>query len=75
MAEVTLRSVRKVYPNGFVAIADASFGDFDGDGMCDVFWRNTSTGETSLWLMNGASYSLAVRLMTVTPSWNVVKTP
>ncbi|HJY41165.1 MAG TPA: ATP-binding cassette domain-containing protein, partial [Steroidobacteraceae bacterium] len=31
MAEVTLRSVRKVYPNGFVAIADASFEIHDGE--------------------------------------------
>ena len=31
MAEVTLRSVRKVYPNGFVAIADASFEIRDGE--------------------------------------------
>ena len=31
MAEVTLRSVRKVYPNGHVAIDDASFGIRDGE--------------------------------------------
>jgi len=31
VAEVTLRSVRKVYPNGHVAIDDASFGIRDGE--------------------------------------------
>ena len=31
MAEVTLRSVRKVYPNGHVAIDDATFGIRDGE--------------------------------------------
>ena len=31
MAEVTLRSVRKVYPNGHVAIEEASFGIRDGE--------------------------------------------
>ena len=31
MAEVTLRSVRKVYPNGHVAIDDASFVIRDGE--------------------------------------------
>lgn len=31
MAEVTLRSVRKVYPNGHVAIDEASFGIRDGE--------------------------------------------
>src|SRR5213595_238011 len=28
-------------------------GDFDGDGKADLLWRNTSTGENYIWLMNG----------------------
>src|SRR5205814_264181 len=28
-------------------------GDFGGDGNADVLWRNTSTGENYIWLMNG----------------------
>src|SRR5213076_1169384 len=28
-------------------------GDFDGDGKADILWRNTSTGENYIWLMNG----------------------
>ena len=27
--------------------------DFTGDGRADLVWRNTATGATSLWLMNG----------------------
>ena len=27
--------------------------DFDGDGNQDLLWRNTSTGQVGIWLMNG----------------------
>ena len=27
------------------------FGDFDGDGFTDIFWRNFTTGQTTAWLM------------------------
>src|SRR5256712_4812066 len=30
-------------------------GDFDGDGRADILWRNLSTGENYIWLMNGLS--------------------
>src|SRR2546427_1443158 len=30
-------------------------GDFDGDGKADILWRNLSTGENYIWLMNGLS--------------------
>jgi hypothetical protein len=33
----------------------AGVGDFDGDGKADILWRNTSTGENYLYLMNGIS--------------------
>jgi hypothetical protein len=29
------------------------FGDFNGDGKTDVFWRNSNNGNTTGWLMNG----------------------
>ncbi len=28
-------------------------GDFDGDGQEDIIWNNTSTGQYSVWYMNG----------------------
>jgi hypothetical protein len=31
----------------------AGVGDFDGDGRDDVLWRNASTGENYIYLMNG----------------------
>jgi hypothetical protein len=30
-------------------------GDFDGNGRTDLVWRNASTGQTAIWLMNGLS--------------------
>src|SRR6266480_2249440 len=33
----------------------AGVGDFDGDGKADILWRNSSTGENYIWLMNGLS--------------------
>src|SRR6267378_6733 len=30
-----------------------AIGDFDGDGKADILWRNSSTGENYLYLMNG----------------------
>src|SRR5436853_39082 len=28
-------------------------GDFDGDGKADILWRNSSTGQNYVYLMNG----------------------
>jgi hypothetical protein len=30
-------------------------GDFDADGDPDLFWRNTLTGDLSVWTMNGVT--------------------
>ncbi|NJM48055.1 MAG: VCBS repeat-containing protein [Alkalinema sp. RU_4_3] len=32
---------------------DPAFGDFNGDGKTDLFWRNSLTGENAIWLMEG----------------------
>jgi hypothetical protein len=31
--------------------------DFNGDGKPDILWRNTSTGRTTAWYMNGANWT------------------
>ncbi len=30
-------------------------GDFNGDGMADILWRNTTTGDLAIWEMNGTT--------------------
>ncbi|WP_410962502.1 FG-GAP repeat domain-containing protein, partial [Salmonella sp. SAL4358] len=30
-------------------------GDFDGDGQSDLLWRHATTGDVSVWLMDGTS--------------------
>lgn len=41
------------YASGWTVIGQ---GDMDGDGNDDIFWRNASTGEFSVWRMNGAVF-------------------
>ena len=51
----------------------ANGADFDGDGQTDLVWRNTSTGEISLWLMDGVNRKgEAISLGTVDPVWKIV---
>ncbi len=46
--------------------------DFNGDGLKDLFWRNTTTGDNYIWLMNGPTVIQDIRLKPVTDlSWNV----
>jgi hypothetical protein len=30
-------------------------GDYDGDGCCDIVWRDAATGENLLWKLDGTS--------------------
>ena len=34
-------------------------GDFDGDGHSDILWQNASTGQASIWEMDGNTLSAA----------------
>jgi len=55
-------------------------GDFNNDGKDDVVWRNATTGDNALWLMNGGitgiqSYPDVVTLPQVAGSnWQIVGT-
>jgi len=31
-------------------------GDFDGNGISDIFWRNSSTGDHSIWYVDGTGF-------------------
>ena len=43
--------------------------DFNGDGRSDIFWRNASTSQESIWFMNGTSISTAVISTNVPAPW------
>ena len=50
----------------------AGIGDFDGDGMADILWRNASTGENYLYLMNGSAITGEGYIRTVADqNWKV----
>jgi hypothetical protein len=49
-------------------------GDFDGDGKVDILWRNSETGQTLVWLMDGTTF---LSFQSVSPTitdrnWNIV---
>jgi hypothetical protein len=68
-----------IRPNeGFIrTVADqnwsvAGVGDFDGDGKDDILWRNSSTGENYIYLMNGTAIAGEGFIRTVTDqNWRV----
>src|SRR5262249_12381124 len=48
--------------------------DFNGDGFADILWRNGTSGQTMIWLMNGASLIGTGSPGTVTTGWAVAGT-
>jgi hypothetical protein len=55
-------------PGGWKPIATA---DLNGDGMADLVWYNSNTGQTVGWLMNGATVTSQALLYT-DPYWQVI---
>jgi alpha-tubulin suppressor-like RCC1 family protein len=52
----------------------AGIGDFDGDGKSDILWRNTSTGENYIYLMNGTTIAGEGYIRTVADqNWQVAR--
>ena len=50
----------------------AGIGDFDGDGRADILWRNTSTGQNYVYLMNGTAILAEGYLRTVADlNWTI----
>src|SRR5882762_8014525 len=46
--------------------------DFDGDCKSDIVWRNSATGENSIWLMNGLTIASQGYVNTVDdPAWQI----
>ena len=44
-----------VRDRGPAAVAEAGHPDVTGDGLADLVWRNTATGASAAWLMNGSA--------------------
>ena len=53
--------------------AAALAADFNGDGAADLLWRNASTGETAMWLMQGATLQAGAILLR-DHGWSVTHT-
>jgi hypothetical protein len=49
-------------------------GDFNGDGTSDILWRNNSTGEVAVWLMNNAQVSTSAGFGIVPAAYSIVGT-
>lgn len=43
--------------------------DFDGDGKADIFWRDASTGQDAVWLMDGAAPAATALVAAVAAPW------
>jgi hypothetical protein len=70
MAGTTISSASGVAnPGGTWTVAGT--GDFDGDGMSDIVWRDSS-GNTAVWLMNGANIAMAGGLGNIA-AWSIVQ--
>ena len=48
--------------------------DVNGDGKADLVWRNTSSGEVVIWLMNGAMIASSGYLGGVSQAWKIAVT-
>ena len=48
--------------------------DFNGDGKQDFLWRNTSTGQVGVWLMNGSTPTAQVNIGSVSMVWTIINT-
>jgi hypothetical protein len=48
--------------------------DFDGDGKQDFLWRNMSTGQIAVWLMNGSAAKATAVIGTTSLSWVIINT-
>lgn len=51
----------------------AGVGDFNNDGKLDILWRNSTTGDNRVWIMNGTSFVSSTPLPPrVGTAWKIV---
>lgn len=51
-------------------LAAAPRPDFDGNGTTDLLWRNSVSGQTTIWLMSGTSPAATATIIS-DPTWQV----
>jgi hypothetical protein len=49
----------------------ALIGDYDGDGMSDLLWRDNSSGNNAVWFMKGTSIKSLAGVDNVPVIWTV----
>ena len=51
-------------------------GDFNGDGKADILWRNSSTGQLAIWVMNGTTLLPGTDYVSNNPdsTWQIART-
>jgi hypothetical protein len=50
--------------------AVALVGDYNGDGMSDLLWRDTS-GNTAMWFMSGVTITATAGIGNIPGTWTV----
>jgi FG-GAP repeat len=53
----------------------AAVGDYNGDGKADILWQNTSTGQMSVWEMNGTSVIGGGAIASIPTTWQATQNP
>jgi kumamolisin len=61
-------------PNSASIVTIPNSPDFDGDGKQDFLWRNASTGQAVIWLMNGPVTKAAAVIGSAPVSWVIINT-
>jgi len=69
---VTSNSLGSVPSNWVVQ----GMGDYDGDGILDILWRDTSAGTVAIWFLNssGVQSSASVATVPISANWSIVQT-
>jgi hypothetical protein len=46
-------------------------GDFNADGMSDILWYDTNSGDVAMWLMNGGTVTSSLGVGNVPTDWQI----